>query len=192
MSNTVPSTTPLCGARRPGWERPGPGRHRLPCMLPTGHTGAHRDALRQTWETEQTAAQDDARRFFEQHFPDLVPFLASLDADLMRDDAPQVNDCDALNGQCTGQDCQDPQQPQHHGPEHGVRVSFADEPLLPFELTQWDDGRPELSFSADGSWPALTLAQVDELLVALDEYAAALRVAREHMAAALRAQREDR
>ncbi|MER5182630.1 hypothetical protein ABT009_30485 [Streptomyces sp. NPDC002896] len=42
--------TPLCGARRPGWERPGPGRHRhLPCILAEGHDGDHRDAFRQTW-----------------------------------------------------------------------------------------------------------------------------------------------
>ncbi|MEF9904762.1 DUF6907 domain-containing protein [Streptomyces sp. P9-A2] len=61
---------PLCGARRPGWERPGPGRRRLPCILPAGHNGDHRDAFAQTWDG---------------------PSPASGDADLMRVDAPQVN-----------------------------------------------------------------------------------------------------
>lgn len=40
----------LCGARRPGWERPGPGRHRLPCVR-EGHEGDgdHRNAIGETW-----------------------------------------------------------------------------------------------------------------------------------------------
>lgn len=147
---------PLCGARRPGWERPGPGRHRLPCILPAGHTGTHQDALRQTWDGP---------------FP-----------------TPQVNDCDALDGQCTGETCGhrgDPREPVHRGLEHGMRVSFVDEPLMPFELVQWDNDRPEILFVADGTWPTLNLAQTDELLSAVDEYAGALRVAREHLARSL-------
>ncbi|MEV7105388.1 hypothetical protein [Streptomyces atroolivaceus] len=36
---------PLCGLRRLGWERPGPGARRLPCILSTGHTQPHRDAF---------------------------------------------------------------------------------------------------------------------------------------------------
>ncbi|MFC4608799.1 hypothetical protein ACFO9E_13365 [Streptomyces maoxianensis] len=39
----------LCGARRPGWERPGPGRHRLPCVRDIGHDEDHLDAFGQTW-----------------------------------------------------------------------------------------------------------------------------------------------
>lgn len=39
----------LCGARRPGWERPGPGRHRLPCVRDIGHDQDHLDAFGQTW-----------------------------------------------------------------------------------------------------------------------------------------------
>ncbi|MFE9922292.1 DUF6907 domain-containing protein [Streptomyces sp. NPDC005774] len=70
MQHNVQPTTPLCGARRPGWERPGPGRHRLPCILPAGHTGEHQNALHQTWD---------------------APSLAPVDADLMRLDAPQVS-----------------------------------------------------------------------------------------------------
>ncbi|GAA2901871.1 hypothetical protein [Streptomyces mexicanus] len=119
----------------------------------------------------------------------------SSDAPLMRDDAPQVSQCSALDEQCAGEDCA-PGTPadyaMHRGPGYGLRVSFVDEPLLPFELAQWGDGRPELAFFADGSWPGLTVAQVDELLLALDEYTGALRVAREHLAAALRAQHAGR
>lgn len=41
---------PECGARKPGWEHgPAIGRHRIPCTLPTGHQGVHRDGLGQTW-----------------------------------------------------------------------------------------------------------------------------------------------
>ncbi len=40
---------PLCGARRPGWERPGQGRHRLPCVLEESHKGGHRDACGHAW-----------------------------------------------------------------------------------------------------------------------------------------------
>lgn len=39
----------LCGARRRGWERPGPGRHRLPCIRDIGHDQDHLDAFGQTW-----------------------------------------------------------------------------------------------------------------------------------------------
>ncbi|WP_149826071.1 hypothetical protein [Streptomyces tailanensis] len=40
----------LCGARRYDWQRPGrPGSHRLPCLLPGGHDGDHRDAFNSTW-----------------------------------------------------------------------------------------------------------------------------------------------
>lgn len=42
------SPEPTCGARRPGWERPGPGRHRLPCVREQ-HEGDHRNALDETW-----------------------------------------------------------------------------------------------------------------------------------------------
>ena len=70
MQHNVQPTAPLCGARRPGWDQgPAVGRHRIPCVLPAGHTGEHRDALRGTW-----AASVDARP----------------DAHLMRVDAPQV------------------------------------------------------------------------------------------------------
>ncbi|WP_406355019.1 hypothetical protein OHB56_21120 [Streptomyces sp. NBC_01635] len=71
MQHNVQPTTPPCGARRTGWERPGPGRRRLPCILPAGHNGDHRDAFAQTWDG---------------------PSPASADADLMRVDAPQVNE----------------------------------------------------------------------------------------------------
>lgn len=39
----------LCGALRYGWQRPGPDRHRLPCLLHSGHDGGHRDAFDATW-----------------------------------------------------------------------------------------------------------------------------------------------
>lgn len=42
------TTDQRCGQRRPGWG-PGVGRHRLPCTLPSGHHGDHRDAFSQTW-----------------------------------------------------------------------------------------------------------------------------------------------
>ncbi|MFI1951976.1 hypothetical protein ACH437_08990 [Streptomyces xinghaiensis] len=38
-----------CGARRPGWERPGFGRLRLPCVLARNEHHDHRDALGNTW-----------------------------------------------------------------------------------------------------------------------------------------------
>jgi hypothetical protein len=39
-----------CGARRPGWDHgPAVGSHRIPCILPAGHDGGHRDGLGQTW-----------------------------------------------------------------------------------------------------------------------------------------------
>ncbi|AIV35918.1 hypothetical protein [Streptomyces sp. CCM_MD2014] len=106
-------------------------------------------------------------------------------------DAPQVDGCPALDGQCTGDDCADPSAPVHYGPVPGLRVSFVDGPLLPFNLAQWGDEPPVLSFYADGTWPDLDVAQVDELLLALDEYTGALRVAREHLARARRAQAGD-
>lgn len=45
-----PEDVEPCGARRPGWERPGPGRHRLPCVR-EGHEGDgdHRNAIGETW-----------------------------------------------------------------------------------------------------------------------------------------------
>ncbi|WP_230396536.1 hypothetical protein [Streptomyces blattellae] len=39
----------MCGARRPGWEWPDYGHHRLPCVLGYGHDGDHRDALGHAW-----------------------------------------------------------------------------------------------------------------------------------------------
>ncbi|WP_415947758.1 hypothetical protein [Streptomyces sp. KLOTTS4A1] len=99
--------------------------------------------------------------------------------------------CTALDGQCLGEDCQDRREPIHRGPEHGMRVSFTGEPLLLFELKQWGDDAPMLSFYSDGLWPDLDLAQVDELLLALDEYTGVLRVGREHLAAALDQQRAE-
>lgn len=119
--------------------------------------------------------------------------LSALDAGEPEDDAPTVDvpqsgDCPALDGQCTGEHCGDrgdPREPIHHGPEHGLNVSFADEPLSPFQLTQWEDEQPLLTVYAGGAWPDLNLAQVDELLLAFDEYTGALRVAREHLARAV-------
>jgi hypothetical protein len=99
--------------------------------------------------------------------------------------------CGHLDGQCTGESCGDrgdPREPIHHGPEHGLRVSFVDETLMSFGLVQWPDEQPQLTLSADGTWPTLSLAQTDELLLALDEYAGALRVARGHLVRALAAQ----
>jgi hypothetical protein len=150
-----------------------------------------------TTQDAQDALQDaqDVRRFVDRHFPAVAAFLASddarPDADLMRVDAPQVSHCDALDGQCTGQACGengDPREPIHLGPEHGLNVSFADYPLNPFQLTQWADEQPVLSVYAGGTWPDLTLAQVDELLLAFDRYTGVLRVAREHLARAVAAQ----
>ncbi|BDD71740.1 hypothetical protein [Streptomyces violaceoruber] len=106
---------------------------------------------------------------------------AAVDAPLMRVDAPQVTGCPALDRQCRGQDCQTGCERVHYGPERGLRVSFVDEPLLPFELAHWDGEQPQLAFFGDGSWPGLDVDQVDELLLALDEYTGALRVAREHL-----------
>lgn len=41
---------PLCDGRRPGWEHgPAIGRQRIPCTLPAGHDGDHRNALGDTW-----------------------------------------------------------------------------------------------------------------------------------------------
>lgn len=57
-----------CGARRSGWERPSPGRHRLPCILPAGHGRLHRDILRAEW-LESEAGQ----------VIDLHPFTAIVD-----------------------------------------------------------------------------------------------------------------
>lgn len=62
-----------CGARRPGWDQgPAIGRHRIPCVLPEhGRDVDHRNALGKTWPV-------------------------SPDADLMRVDAPQVSEAEAL------------------------------------------------------------------------------------------------
>jgi hypothetical protein len=46
-----------CGQRRNGWETPGPGRHRLPCVLPTGHEGDHKDAFAAEWTHTPTSAR---------------------------------------------------------------------------------------------------------------------------------------
>ncbi|MFF0104519.1 hypothetical protein [Streptomyces hirsutus] len=61
MQHNVQPAMPLCGARRPGWERPGPGRHRLPCVVSTGHAGAHRDAFGKTWQNEQPVLLTEAQ-----------------------------------------------------------------------------------------------------------------------------------
>lgn len=119
---------------------------------------------------------------------DDTPADAPVDARMMRVDASQVTGCPALDGQCTGDDCADPSDAVHYGPLPGLRVSFVDGPLLPFNLAQWGDELTVLSFYADGTWPDLDVAQVDELLLALDEYTGALRVAREHLARARRTQ----
>ncbi|MFC5216167.1 hypothetical protein [Streptomyces coerulescens] len=52
-----------CDARRSGWERPGPGSHRLPCTLPTGHDGLHRDAFRAEWLESEAGQVLDLRPF---------------------------------------------------------------------------------------------------------------------------------
>ncbi|MEV7309458.1 hypothetical protein AB0N67_24805 [Streptomyces microflavus] len=71
MQTTVPATfknsgapvTPPateCGARRPGWDQgPAVGSHRIPCTLPTGHDGGHRDGLGNEWTptVESTPAE---------------------------------------------------------------------------------------------------------------------------------------
>ncbi|MFI2373061.1 hypothetical protein [Streptomyces sp. NPDC018833] len=53
----------LCGKRRPGWEQEGPGRHRLPCLLPAGHGGLHRDAFRAEWLESEAGQVIDLRPF---------------------------------------------------------------------------------------------------------------------------------
>lgn len=141
-------------------------------------------------EPDEQAA---ARRSVDRAFPTVAAFLASTDAQqdapVMRADALQVNPCPALDAQCLGEDCRHPREQWHRGTTHGLSLSFTDEPLLPFELAQWSGDAPRLAFFADGTWPDLDVAQVDELLLALDEYAGALRVARDHLAAAVRAER---
>lgn len=122
--------------------------------------------------------QEAVQRSIDRAFPVLAAF---------REDTPRPDGgCPALDGQCTGQDCQDPREVVHHGPEHGLRVSFAEKALMPFELAQWGSDAPALAFFADGSWPELDVDQVDELLLALDEYAGALRRARQHLEEATR------
>lgn len=81
-----------CGARRPGWDQgPAVGRHRIPCVLPVGHTDDHRNALDDTWPDEQA----DVRRSVDAQFPAVAAFLAEdvarPDADLMRGDAVLVD-----------------------------------------------------------------------------------------------------
>ncbi|MFE6619536.1 hypothetical protein [Streptomyces sp. NPDC057740] len=49
MATSTSTSTALCGARRPGWQRPGHARHRLPCVLGQGHDGDHRDAFGRAW-----------------------------------------------------------------------------------------------------------------------------------------------
>ncbi|MFB6775560.1 hypothetical protein [Streptomyces sp. NPDC056337] len=109
---------------------------------------------------------------------------APVDARMMRVDAPQVSHCAALGGQCLGEDCDGPGGHTHSTAETALHVSFADEPLMPFNLAQFGSEQPELAFFADGSWPTLNLAQVDELLSALDQYTSTLRNARQQLAKA--------
>lgn len=52
----------LCGRRRPGWETPGPGRHRLPCVRTAGHVGDHADAYRRTWDPAPAEAAPSSPR----------------------------------------------------------------------------------------------------------------------------------
>ncbi|MFJ1945332.1 hypothetical protein ACIODZ_31525 [[Kitasatospora] papulosa] len=51
------SAVEICGKRRTGWERPGPGRHRLPCIRSAGHAGLHRDALLVEWLDAEAGMQ---------------------------------------------------------------------------------------------------------------------------------------
>lgn len=42
-----------CGARQPGWESgPAIGRHRIPCVLDTGHMDDHANAFGDKWEND--------------------------------------------------------------------------------------------------------------------------------------------
>ncbi|OII60627.1 hypothetical protein BJP40_09360 [Streptomyces sp. CC53] len=56
LKRVEPPSTEPCGARPPG-ERPGLDAHRLACVLPGGHQGEHRDALRRTWEAPRARAE---------------------------------------------------------------------------------------------------------------------------------------
>lgn len=58
----APVTPPAaeCGARRPGWDQgPAIGRHRIPCTLPTGHDGGHRDGLGNEWTPADECTPDE-------------------------------------------------------------------------------------------------------------------------------------
>jgi hypothetical protein len=62
IGHTEPETeapVTVCGLRRVGWERPGPGAHRLPCTLPTGHTHPHRDAFGRSFTRSEADATED-------------------------------------------------------------------------------------------------------------------------------------
>ncbi|MEV0692165.1 hypothetical protein [Streptomyces sp. NPDC050388] len=51
-----------CGARQPGWENGPPiGRHRIPCVLDSGHRGDHRNALRDKWENDESTDWEEGR-----------------------------------------------------------------------------------------------------------------------------------
>ncbi|MFI1253194.1 DUF6907 domain-containing protein [Streptomyces netropsis] len=96
----------------------------------------------------------------------------------------EVPRCDALAGQCTGTDCGangDPREPFHRGPAYSMNGSYGRE-LLEFSLTHWPEQDPELEFISDGTWPSLSLPQVDELISDLEVHLRHLRHAREQLA----------
>ncbi|MGV9337868.1 hypothetical protein [Streptomyces sp. NPDC003688] len=74
----------------------------------------------------------------------------------------------------------DPRERVHQGPLTAMHGSYTDDRtgLMAFQLAQWNDDAPGLDFSSDGSWPTLTLDQVDELICDMSAHLECLRAER--------------
>lgn len=72
----------------------------------------------------------------------------------------------------------------HQGPPTAMHGSYCDSPdgIMTFGLAQWHDDEPGIEFVADGSWPTLDLAQVDELISDMGAHLERLRAARAELA----------
>ncbi|MFH8369157.1 DUF6907 domain-containing protein [Streptomyces sp. NPDC018031] len=85
----------------------------------------------------------------------------------------------------------DPREHIHRGPEHEISGSYGSTPLA-FQLTQWDDDEPTLTFQAGGEWRDLGLEDVDRLQADLTRHCQILAAVREQLAALIAAHRGGR
>ena len=148
-------------------------------LTPTGHlpylvaqadiAREHADALSTLDFDKVTAAVHQA---MQKTLPaEYTPALANtIAADMVARLTPATPACPDGITWCLGDPANhaDPREHRHEGREHSLAGSYIrggwTEGVAAFQLVQWDDDEPRLAFQSDGTWPDLTLTQVDELI----------------------------